>query len=175
MKRLRSAEHAPERRNSGPYRRSDFRITSFKPDHTASTAQTLISTSPIGKQISRITSSVTSVATPEAFFGAVFLGHETQIIPSGASKSRSRDSNSASSTFFVTNTCAIARPARGAFTNSGKTPNEAISAATLAGIFDRHVSCPSLTPSFFAKGVPEYPAVGRVATPAPDFRRSAIP
>jgi hypothetical protein len=57
--------------------RSDFRITSFNPDHVASTAHTLISTSPSGSATSRTVSSVTSVVTPEAF-----LGHETQIVPS---------------------------------------------------------------------------------------------
>ena|GEM_PF-5732238 len=48
---------------------SSFRITSFRPDQTASTAQTLTSTRPIGKHISRIVSSVISVSTLEAFFG----------------------------------------------------------------------------------------------------------
>jgi hypothetical protein len=54
-----------------------FRTTSFNPDQTASTAQTLISTSPIGNATSLIVSSVMSVGTLDDFFG-----HDTQIIPS---------------------------------------------------------------------------------------------
>jgi len=54
-------------------------MTSFNPDHTSSTAHTFMSTRPSGRARSRTTSSVMSVATPE-----LLLGHETQIIPSGA-------------------------------------------------------------------------------------------
>src|SRR5437667_8662095 len=62
-----------------PAYRSSFRIISFSPDQTSSTAQTFISTSPSGKAIWRTTSSVTSVATPELFFG-----QDTHIIPAGS-------------------------------------------------------------------------------------------
>src|SRR5262245_56981883 len=55
----------------------DFRITSFSPDHTSSTAHTLMSTNPSGSASSRTVSSLMSVATFEDFFG-----HETQMAPS---------------------------------------------------------------------------------------------
>src|SRR5579871_6042677 len=59
--------------------RSSFRITNFNPDHTSSTAQTFMSTKPVGRTNSRITLSVRSLATPE-----VFLGHEIHTTASGA-------------------------------------------------------------------------------------------
>ena len=46
-------------------------------------AQTLMSTRPSGSAVSRTTTSLRSVATPDAFFG-----HDTQIMPSGAMASR---------------------------------------------------------------------------------------
>ena len=49
-------------------------MTSLRPDHTSSTAQTLMSTRPMGNAMARIVSSVMSVGAFEAF-----LGHETQI------------------------------------------------------------------------------------------------
>ena len=60
------------------------RIINFKPDQVSSTAQTLMSTNPSGRATARITSSVTSVATPDDFFG-----HETQIAASSAILCRS--------------------------------------------------------------------------------------
>ena len=54
-----------------------LRMTNFKPDQTLSTAQTLMSTRPIGKATSRMVSSVMSVGTLEDLFG-----QETQITPS---------------------------------------------------------------------------------------------
>lgn len=53
-------------------------ITSFNPDQVASTAHTLISTSPFFKAVVLTISYVISVATFEDF-----LGHDTQIIPLG--------------------------------------------------------------------------------------------
>src|SRR5438045_1843786 len=70
-----------------PAYRSSFRIISFSPDQTSSTAQTFISTSPSGKAIWRTTSSVTSVATPELFFG-----QDTHIIPAGSIANRNDSS-----------------------------------------------------------------------------------
>src|SRR5689334_3054144 len=52
-----------------------FLFTIFKPLHTSLTAQTFISTQPVGKTISLITSSVTSVAMPDDF-----LYHDIQMI-----------------------------------------------------------------------------------------------
>lgn len=53
-------------------------MTSFNPDQTSLTAQTLISTNLRGSAISRMVSSVMSVSTPEDFFG-----HDTQTKPVG--------------------------------------------------------------------------------------------
>ena len=55
------------RRGSPAAGRADLRITSFSPDHTSSTAHTLMSTSVMGSATSRITSSVMSVATSRTF------------------------------------------------------------------------------------------------------------
>ena len=68
---------APERRLV--FHRSSLRMTSFNPDQTSSTAQTLMSTNPSGKATSRMTSSMMSVLTPELFFG-----QETQTVPLGS-------------------------------------------------------------------------------------------
>src|SRR5882757_9770868 len=57
--------------------RCSFLITSFSPDHTSSTAQTLTSTSPIGSAMARTVSSVMSVGTFDNFFG-----HDTQMAAS---------------------------------------------------------------------------------------------
>jgi hypothetical protein len=58
----------------------------------------------------------------------------------------------------VTKTCVISSSGCGASTILGFAPPFRISASTLFGIFECHVRCPSLTPSFPASGVPEYPA-----------------
>src|SRR6266851_7256626 len=58
------------------YIRFSLRITSFRPDHFSSTAQTLISTRPSGKAASRTVSSVISVGN-----FAAFLYQETQKEP----------------------------------------------------------------------------------------------
>src|SRR6266480_895518 len=54
------------------------RRTSFNPDHTPSTAATLMSTKPLGRAISRTASSLMSVGTPDDF-----LGQEIQSAPAG--------------------------------------------------------------------------------------------
>src|SRR5207302_10618738 len=73
------------------------RMTSFRPDHTSSTAHTLTSTNPIGNATARITSSVMSVGTFDDF-----LGQETQTIASSRIFDRYRRSFAASSfTLFV--------------------------------------------------------------------------
>src|SRR5260370_16040157 len=63
--------------------RWSFGMTNFNPDQTSSIAQTLMSTRPSGSAVSRTTTSVRSVATPEALFG-----HDTQIMPSGSIAAR---------------------------------------------------------------------------------------
>src|SRR5271155_451017 len=51
----------------------------FNPDHIPFTAQTFMSTRPVGRTIPRIKFSVRSLATPEDF-----LGHEIHTTASGA-------------------------------------------------------------------------------------------
>src|SRR5215472_281 len=58
--------------------RSLSRWTKRSPDQVSSTAQTLLSTKPASRPISRIRSSVRSVSTPEAF-----LGHAIHNPPAG--------------------------------------------------------------------------------------------
>src|SRR6185369_8226486 len=84
------------------------RTTSLRPDQVASTAQTFTSTRPIGRQTSRITSSVMSVGTFDAFFGQL-----TQIIPAGSRNGRSSWSFTSSSPREVTKICAASIGASG--------------------------------------------------------------
>ena len=72
-----SRARAPRARRAR--QRRSRRMTSRRPDQVASMAATFVSTSPRGSAISRTTSSVTSVGTPEAR-----LGQQTHSIPAGA-------------------------------------------------------------------------------------------
>src|SRR5262252_284726 len=95
-------------------------ITNFSPDQTSSTAQTLMSTRPSGSAVSRTTTSLRSVATPLAF-----LGHDTQIMPSGAIVLRRALSLPASPSASVTNTCTMSSDAAACvtiFAPSGSLP-----------------------------------------------------
>jgi hypothetical protein len=82
-----------------------FRITNFNPDQTSLTAQTLMSTSPIGRAKSRIVSSVISLFIPELFFG-----QEIQIIPAGEILIRYDFSFAFSSVAEVVNRCTNSTP-----------------------------------------------------------------
>ena len=77
--------------------RRSRRMTSRRPDQVASMAATFVSTSPRGSAISRTTSSVTSVGTPEAR-----LGQQTHSIPGGARRGWSVAMRLASSRRSVT-------------------------------------------------------------------------
>ena len=144
------------------------RLTNFNPDQTSETAQTFTSTSPDASPISRTTFSVTSVFTPELFFGQL-----THSIPAGARRwptGQNFFSNSSfdlakimakSSAFFPgadafvrppglgPGICreAISHPASAAFNSS----------MTSDGASTSNTRTPSLMPSFLASGVPEYP------------------
>src|SRR5437588_1421737 len=74
------------------------RIINFNPDPVSSTAQTLMSTKSSGSATARMTSSVTSVTTPDDFFG-----HETQIAASSAILRRKMDNCFANSPRRVAN------------------------------------------------------------------------
>src|SRR5580698_4432650 len=80
----------------------------FNPDHTLSTAQTFMSTRPIGRTILRIASSVISLATPE-----VFLGHEIHTTASGAIFSRQEFNLVISPDVSVANKCTKFMPDAG--------------------------------------------------------------
>ena len=80
--------------------RSSLRSTSFSPDQVSSTAQTLMSTRPIGNATARMVSSVMSVGTFEVFFG-----HDTQMTASGPSTFSHATSFFASSAFEVVKKC----------------------------------------------------------------------
>ncbi len=137
-----------------------FRITSFSPDHTASTAHTLISTSPSGNATSRTPSSVMSVSIFDAL-------RDGLLRPRHPNRSILRQHSAQPHQMLaqlLLSRLQIRAPSRdpraGVFTSFGFSPSRAISSATLAGIFHRHVRCLSFTPSFLPSGVPEYPAVG---------------
>ena len=66
------------RHTTSPTRgRFSLRTTNRRPLQVSSMAHTLLSTRPVGRNSSRMVSSVISVSTPELFFG-----HATQIAPS---------------------------------------------------------------------------------------------
>jgi hypothetical protein len=75
------------------------RIINFNPDQVSSIAHTFTSTNPSGRAIARITSSVTSVGTPDDLFG-----QETQTIPVSAIFSRKTDNLFANSLRFLMKT-----------------------------------------------------------------------
>ena len=135
-----------------PRQRCSFLITSFSPDHMSSTEQTFTSTRCIGSATSRITSSVMSVGTFDAF-----LGQLTQIKPFA----RSRSGRSSSKLGFklaalgdedvrrVDRRFGRLRAAEAAALRP-RSRRE-----TLAGMPSHHTRMPSLSDSFFASGVPE--------------------
>src|SRR3954470_19040472 len=123
---------------------SALRMTSFSPDQVSSTAQTLMSTSPIGSATSRTTSSVTSVGSFEAFFD-----QDTQICPSRASRGRRRSSESLSSVRPVMKMWA-ASMANSTGTSARRAPS--ISVRTEPGMASNRTRMPSFSDSFFASG-----------------------
>src|SRR5690242_1614506 len=89
--------------------RSARRITPRRPDHVSSIAQTLLSTRPEARKISRTTLSSRSVVTPDAR-----LGHATHRPPAGVSRGLAFATAAASARFVVTNvttTSSAPRPA----------------------------------------------------------------
>src|SRR4051812_45291087 len=77
--------------------RSLTRRTNLRPDQVSSTAHTFTSTSPAASPTRLTTSSVRSVATPDAF-----LGHDPHSMPSGSSRSRSLANRLSRSDFLLT-------------------------------------------------------------------------
>src|SRR5207342_2561454 len=119
-----------------------------------STEQTFTSTRCIGNATARMTSSVMSVETFDAF-----LGQLIQIIPEGSSSGSNFVSSASRSAHLVTKICAALIGARGLLRWSRTSPSAAISSCTLSGMPSHHTRIPSLSDSFFASGVPEYPLV----------------
>src|SRR5439155_7802275 len=137
-----------------PAYRSSFRIISFSPDQTSSTAQTFISTSPSGKAIWRTTSSVTSVATPELFFG-----QDTHIIPAGSIANRIDSSLAFNVDLDDANKCIKVTPLLTRFAHFTEcSAGSCSSARYFSDTPSTYAVIPSLYPSFFQRGVPEYPA-----------------
>ena len=93
-------------------------------------------------------------------------------MPFGANSGRSRVSVACTTVASVTNRCAIASPATWASSSNGGS-SLSISAAIASGIASRHVVWPAATPSFFRKGVPEYPVAAAFAIAPPPVRTRA--
>ena len=126
------------------------RRKSFSPDHVASIAHTFTSTMPSGNATSRTVSSVTSVATPDAFFG-----HATQIIPPWASFGSARCQRRRE--------CRARRDEQDRDVEFGEAretrhacrarPREACGKS--AGASATYRRCPAFIPSFCHSGLPE--------------------
>ena len=127
----------------------------------SSTAHTFTSTSPVGSATSRMTSSVMSVSTPDDRFGQLIqsppstssAAHERreplgQVGPRGVERHD----------HVVGAARRGARPRRRWAGPGSRTRPARPSTAS---------RCPSLIPSFFASGVPEYPATAHVPIHAP--------
>lgn len=129
-------------------------ITNFNPDQTSVTAQTFTSTSPVPSPRSRTTLSVRSVVTPELFFG-----QQIQSIPAGAS-ARAADNSSTLNT--VSDLAKIKMKSRFPLATLCR---RHFASAFRSSVFTSFGTCSnatrnsSLTPSFLASGVPEYPAI----------------
>src|SRR5208282_4011379 len=133
-------------------------ITNFSPDQTSFTAQTLMSTRPALSPASRITFSVRSVETPE-----LFLGQEIHSIPAGASAFAAAGNSSSSAARDLVNRKMKSKSlfllARDCSRHFSSAP--LISTLTSSGRCRRATRKSSLMPSFFASGVPEYPAIAK--------------
>jgi len=136
--------------------RFSLRITRRSPDHVSSIAQTLLSTRPFASATSRTMFSVISVSTPE-----LFLGQATHSAPAGSSAAESRSNRHRSS---------AAETVKNTITSSG--PRALDLTSTLSGsspsVSSKRSGAPTsarrdsgLMPSFFGRGVPEYPATCR--------------
>jgi hypothetical protein len=135
----------------------------FRPDQTSSTAQTFTSTSPAARPIPRTALSSSEVARPEAFFGQDFQSIPASSIAAASleapqqaplDRPRTRADSRAGPAAFLRDPARRRaprdRPARPARTS-----------AALA------------SPSFFASGVPEYPAIARSVACADRSRKLA--
>src|SRR5712692_2593383 len=130
-------------------------MTSRRPDQTWSIAQTLLSTRPVGREISRTTCSVMSVGTLAARLGQAI--HSPQ---AGAIRARSESSCAASSarqTAKKTMTSKGTSPSRLSCTVTGPGSGSRLS-ANPGGALIRAIVWPDLMPSFLGSGVPESPA-----------------
>src|SRR5438105_13840082 len=137
-----------------PAYRSSFRIISFSPGQTSSTAQTFISTSPSGKAIWSTTSSVTSVATPELFFG-----QDTHIIRAGSIAHRNGSSLAFNVDLDDANKCMKSTPLLTRFAHfTESSAGSCSSARDFSDTPSTYAVIPSLDPSFLQRGFPDYPA-----------------
>src|SRR2546430_3087948 len=126
------------------------RIINFNPDHGSSTAQTLMSTNPSGKAISRITSSVTSVEIPEDFFG-----HETQTVPVLAIFARKIGNRFSNSDRCMLKKCTKSEPSLTRSENFILVAGFPSNLRWFDGALMVTTVKPGLIPSFCGSGVPE--------------------
>ena len=127
------------------------RQTNLSADQVPSTAQTLLSTSPVERTVFRMAWSLRSVASPEDFFGQAI-----QRPPDGKTIDPRRSRRCSSSAWpgdeGENDIGGAPRPYLTA-TPGGRSRSTSPEAPTMATLE------PSLMPSFAARGVPEYPAV----------------
>src|SRR6185503_10867307 len=116
--------------------------------------QTFTSTSPASKPIRCTRCSTRSVATPELFFG-----HAIQSIPFAVSLAASFAKSRANACSVETNKRIMSSDFVVRFTNSTLSGSPSNSDSKSCGALTSAIRDPSLIPSFFAKGVPEYPAM----------------
>src|SRR3569623_3708560 len=136
------------------HQRSARRITRRSPDQVSSIAQTLLSTRPVGSATSRTTCSCTSVGSFDAA-----VGHAIHTPHAGAIRGRIFASCASNTARFVQNWIT---------TSSGALPAREVWSVAAVGNVPRSnpggpariaTRWPSLIPSFWIRGVPEYPAM----------------
>jgi hypothetical protein len=135
------------------YLRSFNRRTNFNPDQILVTAQTFTSTNPPARPISRTIFSSRSLETPELFFGQLI-----QSIPAGF-KTRASAPNC-----FLNSACELVKNRAKSSEPPGLVSShwesaDRSSVRTSVGAFVRRTRNPGLMPSFFGRGVPEYPGM----------------
>src|SRR5579863_10314326 len=133
-------------------------MTNFSPDQKSDTAQTFTSTNPWSSPKSRTTLSSRSVLTPEDFFGQL-----THNIPAGANFLAKGGKRFSSSARLRTKIMAKSNGPSLLFATEQSDRAVFNSLCTSAGKSEKATRNPGLIPSFFGKGVPEYPGM-KVAT-----------
>ena len=133
--------------------RSLSRYTNFRPDQTSSMAQIFTSTRPAAKPMSRTIFSLTSVCTPEVFFGQeiqiipfafIFPAYCAKAVCNAARLLTKKRMKSRSLHLETALTCTL--------------DGSSSCCKNFSGAFTNATVNSDLMPSFLIKGVPEYPA-----------------